>query len=305
MSAETTVSVIVPTYDSADTVAEALQSIRDQTFGDCEIIVVDDASSDGTADVARRVTEAWANARVIERGCNGGPAAARNRGLAEARGEWVAFLDGDDAWFPWRLAAQFEVLEQFPEAVLVCGEVCYFGDPEPAVPAVAAEACRDVQLLDFLEQNPVSTSTVLARAESIRAAGMFDEQFRGPEDIDLWMRVAAAGQIVCLKEAVTKYRERPGSLSMDPDRFLPQILRVYDKAFGIGGALYEHRHLHRRCAASRHVSAAWTYLACGQRAKALRVLLRSWCLWPGRLAIEEKRAAWRLMILRNIILNRT
>jgi glycosyltransferase involved in cell wall biosynthesis len=241
---------------------------------------------------------------VIARERNGGPAAARNTGLAEAGSKWIAFLDGDDVWFRWRLASQFEVLDLFPDAALVCGEVCYVGDPEPGAPTVASDTCREVGLLDFLEQNPVSTSTVLVRAEIVRAVGGFDEQFRGPEDIDLWMRVARAGRIVCLTGPVTQYRERPGSLSMDPDRFLPQILRVYDKAFADGGALYEHRRLRRRCAASRHVSAAWTYLACGRRGRALRVLLRSWCLWPGRVWIEEQHPAWRLMVLRNIILNR-
>jgi len=317
------VSVVIPTYNASATVAVALASVAFQTFRDYEVIVVDDASLDGTAELVElwiRQCEDSANGqtqsrgqsphhRIIRLAVNRGPAAARNAGVAAARGGWIAFLDGDDAWLPWRLATQAEALARYPDAVLVCGELALSRGEGPEDVArrlsdPGTAGARDVPLEDFLESNPVPTSTVLARRAALTAAGGFDPRFRGPEDIDLWMRIAAAGRIVRLAAPLAVYRERPGSLSMDPDTFLPQIVRVYEKAFGAGGALHGYRHLRRRAIAARYVSAAWTHAECGQRLKALRRLARSWRLWPGRINVERKRPSWRLRILGKILLNR-
>jgi glycosyltransferase involved in cell wall biosynthesis len=298
------VSVIVPVCKAETTIREAIASVDAQAFRDGEIIVVDDASPDRTAEIVR--TE-FPRVTLIGLPDNRGPAAARNAGIAKAGGEWIAFLDGDDAWLPWRLALQFDALRENPDAVLLCGGVSLFGEPAPGAPAAEAarRATRRVALEEFIDDNPVPTSTVLARAETVRRVGGFDERFRGPEDIDLWMRMAAAGPVVKIELPLARYRERPGSLCMDQDRFLPQIVAVYDKAFGPGGALAGRRRLHRRAIAGRYVSAAWSYLVCGRRGRALALLLRSWRVWPRRLKVEQRRPAWRLIMLVNILLNRT
>ena len=210
-------SVVIPTYNASATVAVALASVAFQTFRDYEVIVVDDASLDGTAELVElwiRQCEDSANGqtqsrgqsphhRIIRLAVNRGPAAARNAGVAAARGEWIAFLDGDDAWLPCRLATQAEALARYPDAVLVCGELALSRGEAPEDVArrlsdPGTAGARDVPLEDFLESNPVPTSTVLARRAALTAAGGFDPRFRGPEDIDLWMRIAAAGRIVRL-----------------------------------------------------------------------------------------------------------
>jgi glycosyltransferase involved in cell wall biosynthesis len=297
------ISVVVPAYKAEGTISEALTSVAAQGFDDLELIVVDDASPDRTAEIVRAEFPA---ARLIRLPENRGPAAARNAGIAAARREWVAFLDGDDVWLPWRLAAQCEALQANPDAVLFCGDVVLLGEPTPAAPTPddVRRATRRVALEEFVDDNPVPTSSVLVCAESVRRAGGFDERFRGPEDIDLWMRIAAAGPVVKIERPLVRYRERPGSLCMDQDRFLPHIVAVYDKAFGPGGALQTRRRFRRRAIASRYVSAAWSHLVCGRRWRALGLLLRSWLLWPGRLKIEQRRPEWRLIMLARIILNR-
>jgi GT2 family glycosyltransferase len=305
------VSVVIPAYNAAGTIRAALDSVAAQTFRDFEVIVVDDNSVDGTAEVVR---SCWGGAedsrrRLIRLDCNLGPAGARNAGMREARGEWIAFLDGDDAWLPWRLSAQMACVAACPDAALVCGEVVLreaAGQAAPSLPAnwtPGADTVTETSLEDFVDSNPVPTSTVLARKDVLRRVGGFDEQFRGPEDIDLWMRVAASGRVLKIRAPLAAYREAPGSLSMTPATFLPEILRVYAKAFGPGGALHPLRRLRRRAVAGRYVSAAWTHLACRERGRALALLLRSWLIWPRRLRIEESRPLWRLIMLGKILLN--
>ena len=190
--------------------------------------------------------------------------------------------------------------------MLVCGAVSLFDAPSPAAPTddQARAALRRVVIEEFIDGNPVPTSTVLVRTDAVREVGGFDELFRGPEDIDLWMRLAAAGPVLKIEWPLVRYRERPGSLSMDPGKFLPEILRVYEKAFGPGGVLWNRRHLRRQTLASRHVSTAWTWLEQGRRGCALRALLRSWVLWPRRLSIEKRHPFWRMILLGKIVLNR-
>lgn len=305
------ISAIVAAYRAADTLPQALDSIATQQWPPGELIVVDDASPDRTSHVA----EAWLgekarsiSGRMLRLSHNRGPAAARNVGLAEASGTWVAFLDADDAWLPWRLALQREALQKAdPDAVLIGGRLVLMDSPflPSPPPTCFLDHPGSLKRMDrsvFIDENPFPTSTVLARRDAILQIGGFDERFRGPEDIDLWIRLAAVGPTLLVEWPLARYRERPGSLSMDPDRFLPQILNVYAKAFAPSGALYPWRSLQRRAVASRLTSAAWTYAACGRRMRALILLFRSWRVWPGRLKVEHRDRWWRLRMLGRLLL---
>jgi hypothetical protein len=162
---------------------------------------------------------------------------------------------------------------------------------------------RKINITDFEETNPVATSTVLVRREVVLAVGGFDEQFRGPEDMDLWMRIVKDNKAVLLDIPLALYRERPGSLCMDSERFLKEVLRVYDKAFVAGGALYEKRFLKKRVIATRYTSAAWGLLNEGKRGKALYYLIKGWIIHPGKIVQEMRCPRWRWSILKKIILN--
>lgn len=205
--------------------------------------------------------------KLIRMSSNSGPAAARNRGVAEASGEWVAFLDADDAWLPWRLSRQFEELRRTPSCVMCCGETCPIGAmPDAAMPGPT----QVLEPCDFLDRNPVATSTVLLRRDAFVEVGGFDPAFRGPEDYDLWLRLAARRRILRLSEALAGYRSQSGSLSMDDRKFLPQVLRVLGKAFASGGALTLHPEWRSRAESAQYWNASWMAFCRGDRPMAVR-----------------------------------
>ena len=275
------VSVIIPSYNSARTIVEALESVAAQARTDAEVRVVDDASADDTVSVTREWMarqpmpgDRWS---VICLARNSGPAGARNRGVAESTGAWIAFLDADDVWLPARLEQQLACLDQCPDAVMLCGGRREFGservDPRPACDRIEF---REVTLDELARHNPIVTSTVLARRTAFEAVGGFDERFRGPEDYDLWIRLASQGRILELAEPLACYRHRPGSLSLDERRFLPQVLRVLDKAFGPGGALQQKPEWKHAALATQYQQASWMAFSRGARAKAVGHLAVAW-----------------------------
>ena len=290
------VSVVIPAYRSARTVVEALDSIVVQTLPPAELIVVDDCSPDDTvavldAWIGRQGTAAAFPTTVIRLARNGGPAAARNAGIRAASQPWIAFLDADDASLPERLAVQTAAAEAHPEAALLCGRTCKLNPGGAAVAAPKGgrhpEATpRRLALDEFIAHNPVATSTVMARRAVLLDVGLFDEQFRGPEDYDLWLRVAATACCFDLDVPLARYRHTVGSLSMDERSFLPQVLRVLTKAFGAGGVLAQHPDWRRRAYAEQYSSASWMAHNRGANGVALRYLLRSWLYYTGKVHKE-------------------
>ena len=275
MNNGSSVSVIIPAYNVGQYLAAAINSALQQVHLPDEIIVVDDGSTDKTPEVAKSFGDRVKYLRQE----NAGPAAARNLGLREAKCEWVAFLDGDDLWLPWHLSEAMKVKARHPEAALFCGSTIDidkdFRHPGQTRPVAA----RKMPLGEFVRHNPVATSTVLARKDAIISTGGFDPSFHGPEDYDLWMRIAAKYHIICIDIPLARYRNRPGSLSMDDRKFLPEVLKVIDKAYGINGALHFMRDK-GRAQAYQYQSAAWMASERDDNKRALGLLKRSFYLWP-------------------------
>lgn len=293
------VSVIVPAYNCERTIEDALASVQRQTFQDLELILVNDASTDGTAALLRQATmphEAW---QVIDLPANAGPAAARNRGIAEARGTWLAFLDADDVWVDDRLGFQLDIMQQDPAAAMCCGRVLPFdkqeaGNREDDVPDGITNSVRKIALDEFARHNPVATSTVLVRKAAVNEVGGFDPCFRGPEDYDLWMRLAARQPLLFVERPLAMYRAVAGSLSMDDRTFLPQVLRVVEKAFGPGGVFETRRDLRGLALSNQFWNASWMAFHRGARAAALARLGRAWA-WHWRSRTRVRRAWLRLL----------
>ncbi len=311
------VSVVIPAYNAAGTIAEALDSVWEQTRRPEEVIVVDDASTDETAQVVgqwRAQRSAGDKVRLIRLGRNSGPAVARNRGIAEACGDWVAFLDGDDQWLPRRLEWQLRLAAKQPEVVVWCGRVelmaetgesaCWGKTGTEGVERLQTDEEASVRfwairLRDLVLANRVSTSTVLVRASALRAAGGFDTRFRGPEDFDLWLRLAARHPVMFVDLPLARYRQRPGSLSLDDRAFLPQVLGVLHKAFGKGGGLQDHPDLRRKAIGLQYFSASWMAFSRGARGRAIWFFLKGWWLAPGAVPKESEMGdawlRWRLL----------
>ena len=331
------VSVVIPAYNSRETIVAALESVEAQTFRDFEVILVDDASTDDTVAVVEEffralplqsetshaktprtprddrtsgtaTVHALANDpipestnsridrspnlpinqsprhRVIQSPTNRGPAGARNRGIAEARGEWVAFLDADDLWLPDRLRFSLAAMRDHPEAGMICGGAVELnGDvmPDQVIGDAATQNAPigPLRIESLAIFNPVTTSTVTVRRDVLTDLGGFDEQFRGPEDYDLWIRVAASVPSLYTDLNLAKYGDRAGGLSMDERRFLPQVLRVLDKAYGPGGGLVGHG-VKRRAVAYQLLSASWMAANRGDVARAWSLFAKALVLWP-------------------------
>jgi glycosyltransferase involved in cell wall biosynthesis len=290
------VSVIIPAYNAATTIAEALATVRGQTFTDTEIIIVDDASEDDTVKILEKSA---ADCRVIVHAQNQGPAGARNTGIEASTGEWVAFLDGDDAWLPHRLDAQLRLAARHPEVAVWCAGHVSFADDDPDKAAASNESFRLIPLEEFANHNPVATSTVLARRAALDAADGFDTSFRGPEDYDLWMRIAARHPIACMAAPLARYRFMTGSLSMDDRRFLPEVLRVLEKAFDSGGALEGHPELRRWAVANQYWNASWMAFNRGARLKAVQLWALS--LVKGLAAPHRRPRPWLRLLARYLV----
>jgi glycosyltransferase involved in cell wall biosynthesis len=202
-----TVSAVIPAYNRARFLPAAVDSIRAQTYPCMEIVIVDDGSTD---DTERTVQQLGAGVRYI-RQANAGPAAARNRGIREARGELVAFLDTDDRWLPDKLALQVDVIRRDPTVALVCADMA-IEDEHGTVQVASNFRQRGMQAFfsglggrpipeaprRLLEVNFVNTSTVLARRDVLLALDGFDRRLRYGEDLELWLRIAARHPIACV-----------------------------------------------------------------------------------------------------------
>jgi glycosyltransferase involved in cell wall biosynthesis len=195
---EPCISIIIPAHDAAAHLGACLDSVLAQRgpFRH-EVIVIDDASTDATADIAR----GRAGVRLLRLDDNAGPSAARNLGIAEARGELIAFLDADDLWPPGRLAAGLAVLAAHPDIGLVFGDCLVFDAGGVRLPSFFADGGLDQgfwgdplripdQDLKLFRLNYIPTGAVLVRRRHLEAVGGFDASRRMVEDLDLWLRLA-------------------------------------------------------------------------------------------------------------------
>lgn len=202
------VSIVIPAYNSQEHIAKAVQSALKQTYQPVEVIVVDDGSSDGTEEVLRGFGD---KIRYIRKE-NGGPASARNAGIQAASGEYVAFLDGDDIWYPDKLRKQMPLFRE--DTGLIYGRLDPF-DESGVIEKKRRPLVRGEALKRLFAKNFISTSTVVVKKEHLERAGLFDEdpELISVEDYDMWLRVAALTKIDFVDEALTKYRRHPSGIS--------------------------------------------------------------------------------------------
>jgi glycosyltransferase involved in cell wall biosynthesis len=184
---------------------KALRSVLNQTFRELEVLVVDDASEDET----RRTMGASTDPRVryIRQDAPHGGAAARNVGIENARGRFVAFLDDDDEWFPHKLDRQMPLFRSSPiePGVVYSSYLVVDRQSERVLGRKIAEKRGDLSR-DILERNALGgTSCVVARRAALEAAGLFDESLPSFHDYDLWIRLAPLVRFDCVEEPLSKY----------------------------------------------------------------------------------------------------
>jgi glycosyltransferase involved in cell wall biosynthesis len=210
-------SVIVPAYNAAQHIFEALSSVFAQRTDNYEVIVVNDGSPDTVA--LEKAIEPYLDYITYIKRANGGPAAARNTGIRVAKGEYIAFLDSDDQWVPTHLTEMMEVLERDPTLDLVYGDAVNFGDlAKEGATTMGANPSEGLATFESLVlcKCTVVGSTVVARRKALIDAGLFDESFIQGEDFDLWARVAYyGGRIDYRKHVHARRRIHTNQLTFD------------------------------------------------------------------------------------------
>ncbi|OWJ64992.1 glycosyltransferase family 2 protein [Inquilinus limosus] len=188
------VSVIIPTYNRAQTIEAAVRSVLQQTFQDFELLVVDDASTDDTVARLSRIDDPRLS--VVRAPSNGGGARARNLGLERATAPLVAFQDSDDFWLPTKLASQVERLQAAgPAAVATFCNFIYLSGARAAVLPVAVEVPPAEVGRTLFRRNLISTQTLLARRSELEAIGGFDPAMPRFQDWELCIRLAQRGEL--------------------------------------------------------------------------------------------------------------
>ncbi len=205
------VSVIIPTYNRAGWVSQAVDSVLTQTFSDFELLVVDDGSTDATLEA---LAPYGGRLTFLRTRRNRGVAAARNLGTAAARGEWLAFLDSDDLWRPEKLARQVAFLAGHPGMAICQTDEIWIKNGVRVNPPLTHRKQGGQIFLPSLARCLVSPSAVMLRRRLFWAVGGFDEKLPACEDYDLWLRIAWRHEIGLLPEPlVVKRGGHPDQLS--------------------------------------------------------------------------------------------
>lgn len=225
------VSVIVPTYNRAHMLTEAIDSILGQTFGDFELIVVDDFSLDNTEDAIKSYADK--RIRCFKNQSNRIIAANRNYGISKAQGEYIAFCDDDDLWYPEKLEKCLEVFEQDKDIILVCHDEEVVRDGKTIRVSTYGPYVEPMYYNLLLKGNCLGTSTVVVAKEALLRVGGFDENpdFVGVEDYDLWVRLALMGKFYFLHEILSEYRLHDSRYSSDIERHTRRCLNIVEHHF--------------------------------------------------------------------------
>jgi glycosyltransferase involved in cell wall biosynthesis len=228
-------SIVMPAFDAAETVGAAIRSVQLQTVETLEILVVDDGSSDGTAEVVASLQREDPRVRLF-RQARGGPAAARNEALRHARGELVTSLDADDLLLPEYLSRMGAALELAPEAAFAYTDAWVLNDATKRVRRSSAMSHRKpkhppedpTELLRLLLPSNFIFVAATARRSALESVGGWRENLTPAEDYDLWLRLLATGRSgVHVEGLLAVYRRRSGSNSSDLHRMFRARAALY------------------------------------------------------------------------------
>ncbi len=229
------VSVIVPTYNRAHLVTETIDSILSQTFKDFELIIVDNNSSDNTEEVIKSYKDE--RIKYFKNQNNGIIAVNRNYGISKAQGEYIAFCDDDDLWFPEKLEKQMQEFEKDSQIGLVCNNEIGFDDRGDHGEMIKTKLRgRDFSFESLIWNNHVSSSTAMVRKAVLDDVGVMDEspQFVCVEDYELWLRIAQKYRVKYIDLPLGKYRTHPGAYRKGAVKVLGLDRLIYKKLLDKG-----------------------------------------------------------------------
>jgi glycosyltransferase involved in cell wall biosynthesis len=287
------ISVIIPAYNAERFISEAIQSCLNQTFAPHEIIVVDDGSSDRTAEIA----ESYAPlVNVIRLEKNVGVAEARNRAIKASTGDWIAFLDADDYFLPEKLELQRRCALENPRAVLIYGSWRVISVDGEESPGRFTPPSALMPMLRFRCNLPLLC--ILLRRDAVDSVGGFDASLRRCQDWDLWLRIAARFSVTsfaAVPEPLAIYRRVAGGLSYYAMPYFHQRAVIVAKGsclFGLSGIS---RFLWRRRISAYNYFDTSETLREEHSFRCLPFMLMSFLVWP--FPCHEMPNRWKIAIV--------
>lgn len=227
------ISIVIPTHNRCDLVGRAIDSVLKQTIKDIEIIVVSDGSTDNTEEVVNKYVNSDERVSFVGYTPAKGGNYARNMGIKESKGDYVAFLDDDDTWHPDKLAKQMAVMNSDPEVALVYTG-CHIIYVNEKVEYKSIPTKHGNLFHDLLLDNVVgSTSTVLVKKSIFTKSGTFDENLGALQDYDLWIRIARYAKIGVVSEEMINYYNYRGGKQVSA------LTSKYEQAFDYINKKYE------------------------------------------------------------------
>ncbi len=231
------VSVIIPSFNAEQYIAEALESIFGQAYRPIEVVVVDDGSTDET----QSVLESFKDRIYYLCQDNKGPSAARNTGIKVARGKYIAFLDSDDLWTDGKLQQQVEIMETYPDVGLLSGDMQRFSEEQVKVSSMFERYGFDHNFFDgkfyvkdaykkiYTQGNYIPTGSVIVRRNCLEKVGHFDENLRHSEDLDLWLRISIHFKLAYSRKIWLKRRDHEVNLTGDSEAMNLSLIEVLEK----------------------------------------------------------------------------
>ena len=249
-----TISIIIPAYNARKTIIKTIESVRQQTHTDWELIIINDGSTDDTIEVAKSIEDS--RIRVFDY-LNGGVATARNRGIERATGDYIAFLDADDTWTSNKLELQLKALQQNPQAS-VAYSWTYFLYEATGVCSPSEPIYHQGNVYTELLSNNFlcSGSNPLIRSEAIDAVGFFDSSFPHCADWDYYLRLAGLYEFVVVPQHQIYYLQSANSMTSKIGAIEKQLAAMLDKTYQTVPSSLQH--LKKR-------SQAWVYQYCTQQ----------------------------------------
>ena len=278
-----TVDIIIPSFNAAHYLPFAIESVMAQTYEDWRIILIDDGSTDNTKEMLSSFMRRLGPKLTYIKKANGGLPAARNTAICNSTAEFLALLDADDVWLPFRLEESLKAFRDNPDVGLAYGYVSRI-DANGALGTTHDQKKKHdrgrIAPYIYMRAIDLPCPTVTFRRRCVDEVGLFDERLRATEDRDLWFRIASRYDVALVPKVIAYYRSSPQAMTTDPDRMLKAQLQFLEKHFGTAGCGKRER----RVARSRVYR---------QRAEALEKQGRPWPAFAGAMrAITLNLFSW-------------
>jgi len=280
------VSVIIPVYNGEEFLAEAIESVLNQTYSDFEIVIVNDGSTDNSQVIIDNYQSRYQGIIRTFKQQNGGVSKARNMGIAQAKGEFIAFLDQDDIWLPNNLEVKVNVFKDDSEiGMSVSGSNVVTKDGKWMHSVYKESVSRSVLRKSLLISNIVGPpSCTIVKRDCFMRVGCFDENLGGPEDIDMWFRIVNYYKIKFIETPLVNYRLHSNNAHLNVEK-----IKTSQKRFILKHRAHYHCLDRNKAYGFVYLDAAREYWEAKRRILSLLNALISVLIYPFRIYIGDDK----------------